>query len=294
MSETKPFYIRRVQTVEEYEACQQVHRTVWGFSKEDTVMHLPMMVALQNYGGIILGAFVRQADGTEKLIGFVVGFIGKDPHTGEYFHYSQVAGALQEYQSAGVGYALKTAQRDEALQQGYNLMRWAFDPLEARNAYFNIAKLGGVARHYELNMYGVGKGELFGSLATDRLIIDWELDSDNVKRKLSRESQELELSKILAQTEYQRFPRLINLHWLADNIPVIESVDISREDSFLALEIPYANKQVQKYDFNLAVQWRTETRQLFRHYFHKGYYVAGFFTIDENNRKRAFYILKKS
>lgn len=293
MSDSKPFYIRRVQTVAEYEACQIVHRTVWGFAPQDTVMHLPMMVALQKYGGIILGAFAPHPDGSEMLIGFVVGFVGQDPVTGEYFHYSQVAAALQEYQSSGIGYALKVAQREEALKQGYKLMRWAFDPLEARNAYFNIAKLGGVSRHYEINMYGAGKGELFGSLDTDRLIIDWELGSEDVQRKIGREAQELELSRILAQTEYARFPRLINVGWLDNSIPAIVDVDLARQETFLSLEIPYNNKAVQKYDFNLAVQWREETRKLFLHYFTKEYHVSGFFTLDEGDHKRAFYILKK-
>jgi predicted GNAT superfamily acetyltransferase len=292
MTDSKPFYIRRVQTVAEFEACQQVHRTVWGFSPQDTVMHLPMMVALQQYGGIILGAFVPNADGTEKLIGFVVGFIGKDPQTGEYFHYSQVAGALQEYQSAGVGYALKTAQREEALKQGYTLMRWAFDPLEARNAYFNIAKLGGVARHYEVNMYGAGKGELFGSLDTDRLIIDWELDSPRVVERIELFKAGNKYQPAIAI--YSNFPKLLEIDWLSAEIPKVVNVDLRRNAPALLLEIPYSNKLIQKYDFQLAVEWRKTTRNAFSNYFEKGYRVDNFFILEAEKGKRAFYVLLRT
>ena len=170
--------IRPVADVAEYEAIQRVQRQTWGFGPEDPVLHLPLMVAMQHYGGLVLGAFAADA-----LVGFALAFIGRDAD--RYFFYSQIVGALPEWQSRGVGLALKAAQREHALAQGYGLMRWTFDPLATRNAHFNFGKLGGVARAYAPNMYGSGRGALFGATATDRLIVDWELGSARVVQRLA-------------------------------------------------------------------------------------------------------------
>ena len=77
-------YVRRVETIAEYQACQRIQRQVWGFGPEDTVMHLPLMIALQEYGGIVLGAFERKPDGSEEQIGFALGFTGKDEPGGTF------------------------------------------------------------------------------------------------------------------------------------------------------------------------------------------------------------------
>lgn len=284
------FYVRRVQTVEEYQSCQQVHRRVWGFGPEDTVMHLPMMVALQHYGGLVLGAFTTTPTG-EELIGFVVGFIGRDEQSGEYFHYSQVAAALSEWQSRGVGLALKAAQRREAMVQGYNLMRWAYDPLEGRNAYFNLAKLGGISRHYILNMYGAGRGELFGSLDTDRLIVDWELPTTRVTERITL--AETNQKPNLPIDDYAVLPCLIEVEWLDAYAPKVREIDLSRRETALLLEIPYSNKLVQKLDPQAGVSWRNHTRTLFKHYMAAGYFVADFFTQPGEHGARSFYVLKQ-
>ncbi len=284
--------IRRVQTIEEYQTCQRIHRQVWGFGPEDTVMHLPLMVALQEYGGLVLGAFAADAaTRAESQVGFALGFTGRDEMSGRYFHYSQIAAALTEWQSRGVGFALKTAQRREVLGQGYRLMRWAYDPLEARNAYFNLVKLGGVARRYLPNMYGTGKGELFGQLDTDRLIVDWELDSSRVAERLAQ--AERGQKPLPARSDYEAAPALVGIAWRGDGIPVVTSTELGRDEPQLKLEIPYHNLQVQKYSFQAGVEWREQTRALFSHYLAAGYYAADFFTIVGEYGPRAFYLLQK-
>lgn len=284
-------YIRRIQSVEEYQALQQVQRRVWGFGPHDTVMHLPLMVALQKYGGLILGAFHRLPGNSEELIGFVLGFLGRDEQTGQYFHYSQIAAALAEWQSQGIGYLLKTAQRREIITQGYTLMRWAFDPLEGRNAYFNIAKLGGISRSYFVNMYGPGRGELFGQLDTDRLIIDWQLDSPRVEQRL--QLADTGHKPPLPLEEYMAAPPLVEVEWLAENLPAARALDLHRAEPRLRLEIPYQNRLIQKHDYAQAENWRNQTRALFTHYLGAGYHVADFFTIPGDFGPRAFYLLQQ-
>jgi len=285
------FYIRPIETVAEFQAVQTVQRQTFGFGPEDTVMHLPMMVALQKYGGQVLGAFCPKADGGEELIGFTLAFVGKDEVSREYFLYSQLAAALTEWQSQGVGLALKAAQREGALAQSYGLMRWSYDPLLARNAYFNLAKLGGVARLYTPNMYGTGRGELFGQLDTDRLTIDWELASTRVIERL-------ELAKsgekpYLPLAEYNTPPDLVEVRWLAQNIPAVFNIFLEQTAPTLKLEIPYQYKQVQEFDFGVAEEWRSQTRAIFSYYLAAGYQVSDFFTQPGETGQRAFYILTR-
>jgi predicted GNAT superfamily acetyltransferase len=286
-------YVRRIQTLAEYQACQDIHRQVWGFGPQDTVMHLPLMVALQEYGGLVLGAFERQNDGAEQQIGFALGFTGHDQPTGQYFHYSQIAAALSEWQNRGVGLALKMAQRREVLAQGYHLMRWAFDPLEARNAYFNLAKLGAVSRRYYTNMYGPGRGELFGQLDTDRLILDWELDSQHVQTRLNRAASNQKPTHPIA--DYQTIPALVEVEWLAENVPNVTTIDLHRTETRLKLEIPAHNRTVQKFSFQVSENWRNQTRALFQHYLTAGYYIADFFSLPAANQsnQQTFYLLQK-
>jgi predicted GNAT superfamily acetyltransferase len=91
----------------------------------------------------------------------------------------------EEYRNHGLGTRLKLEQRREALQRGIRLMEWTFDPLEIKNAYLNIHKLGAVACRYEVNFYGVSSSRLQGGLPTDRLVARWQLDSPGVEAALA-------------------------------------------------------------------------------------------------------------
>ncbi len=288
MSE-QAYYIRPIQSVTEFQAVQTVQRQTFGFGPEDTVMHLPMMVALQKYGGQVLGAFCARGDGQEELIGFSLAFLGKDEVSGEYFLYSQLAAALSEWQSQGVGLALKATQREAALARGYRLMRWSFDPLLARNAYFNLAKLGAVACLYIPNMYGTGRGELFGQLDTDRLTVDWELNSARVVERVGAAKSGRKPTLPLA--EYAAAPDLVEVRWLGQNVPEVSNISLALAAPTLKLEIPSHYKQVQQFDFGLAEEWRTQTRAIFSHYLANGYEVSDFFTQAGDFGQRAYYIL---
>jgi predicted GNAT superfamily acetyltransferase len=92
---------------------------------------------------------------------------------------------LPEYRDLGIGRQLKLAQRDDALARGISLIEWTFDPLQTRNAYFNICRLGVVARRYLLDIYGSTSSPLHGGLPTDRLVAEWHLASDRVEQVLT-------------------------------------------------------------------------------------------------------------
>ena len=98
-----------------------------------------------------------------------------------YLH-SHMLGVKSEYRNTGLGRRLKLFQREDAIAHGYDLMEWTFDPLEIKNAYFNLERLGAIARRYNINQYGITTSPLQGFLPTDRLVAEWWLKSERVDR----------------------------------------------------------------------------------------------------------------
>jgi predicted GNAT superfamily acetyltransferase len=105
-----------------------------------------------------------------------------------------MTGVLAEYRDRGVGRALKLFQREEALERGIRLIVWTFDPLEIRNAHFNLNRLGAIARKYLPNLYGLTTSPLHLGLPTDRLLAEWELDSGRVVAAVSGLAKEPEMA----------------------------------------------------------------------------------------------------
>jgi predicted GNAT superfamily acetyltransferase len=141
--------------------------------------------------GQLIGAF-----DDEKLIGIALSFYAAPG--GQLRLHSHRVGVLPEYQNRGIGRMLKLAQRRDALVRGIKVIQWTFDPLQQRNAHFNIAKLGGVARQYIANLYGTTSSPLHGGLPTDRLLVEWDLESPRVIRILDGEKPALsgEISRV--------------------------------------------------------------------------------------------------
>jgi predicted GNAT superfamily acetyltransferase len=131
-------------------------------------------------GGLVLGAY----DGA-RLVGFSLAFPGFKPSGTAYWH-SHMTAVLPAYQNSGLGRRIKLRQREEAMRAGLSLIEWTFDPLETRNAYFNIERLGVVARRYVPNFYGITSSVLQGALPTDRLIAEWHVASPRVEAIVER------------------------------------------------------------------------------------------------------------
>jgi predicted GNAT superfamily acetyltransferase len=153
---------------------------VWGFGERDVVPS-QMYVVASKIGGQILAAFVEH-----KMIGFVLAYPGI--RNGAAYLHSHMAAVLPEFQDLGIGRKLKLAQRDDALARGIPLIEWTFDPLQSRNAYFNLCRLGVVARRYLVDVYGSTSSPLHAGLPTDRLVAEWYVASHRVKDILSGEA----------------------------------------------------------------------------------------------------------
>ena len=165
-----PITVRHVSTLAEYEECVQMQLVTWG---EDLATPSGLFVVARETGGQTLGAFAG-----EKMVGFTLGLAGF--HDGKPIIHSRMTAVLSEFRDRGIGRMLKLAQRNDALARGIHLVAWTFDPLELKNAHFNIDRLGAVVKRYIPNCYGITASPLHAGLPTDRLMAEWYLDSKRV------------------------------------------------------------------------------------------------------------------
>jgi len=163
--------IRHCQSLDEYEECVRLEQLTWG---EDITVPAAIFVVAHHSGGQVLGAFEG-----ERMIGFTLALAGL--RGDRHFLHSHMTTVLPEYQNRGVGRRLKLFQRQDALKRGIGLVEWTFDPLELKNAHFNLLRLGAVARRYIPDCYGLTASPLHAGLPTDRLVAEWWLDSERVR-----------------------------------------------------------------------------------------------------------------
>jgi len=164
--------VRPLHTLDEFRRCVQIAREVWGDSDLDTEPYVTLVIA-NHTGGQVLGAF----DG-DLMVGFTKAYVGLHDRT-PYLH-SHMTGVLPSHRDRRVGRYLKLFQREDALRRGIRLVEWTFDPLETKNAHFNINRLGAICRRYIPNFYGITTSPLHRGLPTDRLLVEWHLDTKRV------------------------------------------------------------------------------------------------------------------
>ncbi len=170
--------IRALAAHSELEEAVRLQKQIWGF-EEIELLPVRLFVVATKVGGQVFGAF----DGA-KMIGFLLAIPGLKPG-GSHFLHSHMMGVLAEYRNVGIGRMLKLRQKDDALARGITLIEWTFDPLEIKNAYFNIERLGAVIVSYVLNQYGTTTSHLHGGLPTDRCVAEWHLASPRVEAVLA-------------------------------------------------------------------------------------------------------------
>jgi predicted GNAT superfamily acetyltransferase len=170
--------IRECLTVEDFETCIALQREAFGLPDIEISPRRHFIVS-HSAGGWTLGAF---AGG--RMVGFVhhlVALRGDD----EIIGYSHMMAVAREFQNRGVGALLKWAQRARAMTEGRRFIKWTWDPMQARNAHFNLNRLGAVVRAYAENFYGtdypVNAQNIDEGIDSDRLFAEWELDSPRVE-----------------------------------------------------------------------------------------------------------------
>jgi predicted GNAT superfamily acetyltransferase len=223
--------VRLARSHAEFAACEALSRDIWG-AAERNVVPRELLLTIQLNGGLVHGAFLP--DG--QLVGFCFGFAGL--RDGQLRLCSHQLGVIPELRGAGIGIELKQAQRNDARRLGYPLVSWTFDPLEARNAYINLHRLGCIARLYDRNHYGQMEDELNRGLPSDRFEAEWWLDRPRARAPVGEPVVMLRL---------------------AGDEPIREAVDLATASAVL-IAVPQDFQAVKKRSLELAQRWRLESR----------------------------------
>ena len=176
--QTERITIRKCSGIDDFKACVALQKEVWNFDDVD-IVPLRMFVVSEKIGGQIIGAF----DG-DRLVGFAFSIPGS--RNGHPYLHSHMLAVQELFRNYGLGRRLKLAQRDDAIAKGFELLEWTFDPLEIKNAYLNLVRLGAISRRYSVNHYGFSSSPLQGGLPTDRLVAEWWLKSKRVINLLDK------------------------------------------------------------------------------------------------------------
>ncbi len=264
--------IRRAETPDDYRACQHAQRQAWGITEDGYVVPVATMVGAQLHGGLVLGAFLP--DG--MAVGVSFAFLGRmGTRLGLY---SQLTGVVPGYQGHGLGERLKHAQRDFARDQGLDVIAWAFDPLQAGNAHFNLALLGTTVGRYIENMYGLRTDALNAGVPTDRVIAEWETTSrDRV---------------VLDPVEILQSPRIVE--FVCPPPPSRRRVGVrGLSGPRVLLEIPADIAWMRRDEPARAEAWRQAVREAFQAALAAGFRAVEFVRDETTSPRRCFYVLER-
>jgi len=281
----QPWTIKIIEDIDEMHHVEEIQRRVWHESETDIVPAHLINSAVHN-GGLLIGAYLEQ-----ELVGFVFGFIGlyRTPDGPRVKHYSSMLGVHPDHRDQGIGFALKRAQWQMVRHQGIDRITWTFDPLQSRNAWLNITRLGAVCNTYLRDFYGKMDDSLNRGLPSDRFDVDWWVNSHRVNHRLSR----------------GRRSSLSLIHFLSGGAPILNPSVKDREGwphpiagagytlgvdvPILLVEIPADFQALKTVDMQLALEWRMHTRRLFEDLFSKGYLVTDF--VFEKDTEKSYYVL---
>lgn len=276
-SVTPTITIRDIESVAQMKALEKLQQDVWGWDDLDTT---PLMdfIILKELGGTLIGAF----DG-DRLIGFAFGFLGR--HDERVVFHSHMLAVHPLYREHGVGLRLKLAQRASAIERGFEHITWTFDPLQSTNGHLNFRKLGVVASGYKVNFYGAqSSSPLHRHIGTDRLWVDWFLNSKRVATRIQVRHDEHEITT----ADLDGLERLIQVN--GDGLAVARPVNGLRCKPVL-IEVPDKIALLQRDNPDSARAWRDSTRAAFVNALESGYVVEDFLRNDRDGNRVGCYLL---
>lgn len=274
--------LHHLTTIDEFRQVVALEQAIWGYTDPGDLVTVPVFIFTVKRGATLIGAF----DG-DRMVGFAYAVVGmKD---GRPMLWSHMTGVLPEYRG-GLGYRLKLEQRTRALSQGYELVEWTFDPMQAMNAHFNFAKLGGVVEEYAENFYGESTSALHRGTPTDRLIVSWRIGEPHVIRRVEPAFAKATASAkaTVDETADKQTPGLravshevgegpvVNVTAMAGDWREVKRIDLAVDERRLWIEIPTGFTQMQQAAPDRALQWRLHVRQMFQAYFARGYRAVDF------------------
>jgi predicted GNAT superfamily acetyltransferase len=271
--------IRTLTQIADMLPIEELQYAIWGYDKP-YLARLLMVIA--ETGGQVLGAYWQG-----RMIGFAFMLYARGHHgEGPYFH-SQLVGVLPEYRDKNVGFLLKTAQRQYALDLGIDKIEWTFDPLQGRNGYFNVRKLGAVIRRYRPDYYGPLDSMFTRAIASDRCFAEWFARTARVEARLAARAPGLAVEEALRPP----YLSVTRVEHATNRPPRLVEYRLGLEAERLVVEVP-ADFQPVMVDTPLAEEWRAKTRDIFLHYLNeRSYVVTDCVSGIEDGRRRNLYVL---
>ena len=258
--------IRDLTAIDEFRQVVALEKAIWGYTDDGDLVTVPVFIFTVHRGATLVGAFDTSTP--PRMVGFAYAVVGMK--NGKPMLWSHMAGVLPEFRG-GLGFKLKLAQRDRALAQGYDLIEWTFDPLQAMNAHFNFAKLGGVVDEYVPNFYGESTSALHKGTPTDRVVLSWKIAEPHVVRRIEQTSSELRVKS----HEVVEAP-VVNTTVMDGEWRTTKTINLALKERRVWIEIPAGFTEMQQRAPERALAWRMDVRQMFDEYLAKGYRAVDF------------------
>lgn len=278
--------IRPLVSLDELQAAEVLQRQVW--DAPSTVIYQPMLISFVRNGGSVIGAFMEG-----RLIGILIGYLGMEapeadrPAMANLKLVSQRMAIAPEFRDSGVGFELKLAQRRFAMRHGIRLVTWTFDPLQSRNAYLNVRKLGAIIYEYHRDYFGTAHAPLVAAESSDRVMAEWWVTSNRVEQRLSGRRAGLSIEQYLTASA-----RILNPSGVtASGLPTPPELMEAPQSSVVLVEIPESFEDILKRDAALALAWRQHSRVALETVLRAGYTATDFVHDPHEGRMRSFYAL---
>ncbi|MCK5303620.1 MAG: GNAT family N-acetyltransferase [Candidatus Heimdallarchaeota archaeon] len=262
----------------EFYKIEDIQIDAWGFPDREIVPKR-IIYATHRSGGMVIAAYLNQ-----EMIGYVWGWIGRSDPYGNFI-YSHHNAVVREHQNRGIGIQLKLEQRKWALERNFKTINWTFDPLQSKNCYINLHKLGAISNTYKVKYWGDMHDELNIGIDTDRFYCSWIIDSSHVKKHLNSEFEDY--MEIINNKLYHSIKTTSN-----KGILTVKELDFDIQETIIFAEIPIDFTKIMKSNNELAKEWRKETRKILTHYFNKGYSAIDFIIDKSVTPWKGYHVLK--
>ena len=273
--------VEQFRNSSDYKACMDIQQEALNYHDMD-VIPISMLVGASRAGGILLGAY----NGLGDMIGFTFSILGM--HDGKPVQRCCLLATKAAYKNFDIGFKLQLALRKETLKREIRCVTCDFDPTQPLHSYFFLGKLRFQANAYEENLYGETFGQHDRGLPTDRMTAVWNLENDEVMKRLETGPPRHDFRK-----ELKHVTVINQLLESAPGLFVSSPIKMNCGTETILFEIPYNITEIKNRDMSVAMEWQRNLRQVFGGYFKKGYIAVDFWTAELDGYSRAGYLLKK-
>ena len=274
-------WLRILDTIEDAREVVRLQQEIWGYGRSGADFPYPAraLFAISRSGGHVALACT---DGV--AVGFSLAWPGLNLTSQETYLHSQLMGVRKASRYSGIGQELKLFQRDFALTQNLNLIRWTFDPMRSVNANLNLQKLGVLVTEFEHDYYGSIPNNINSGLATDRLWAEWYITSERVQtysqKHVAEVLQESPLTELttVKQDEF--------------GDPYLSDFILGGKQSEYCVQIPTEFESILNTNRELALDWQEKIRRIFQFYLNSGYVITDFL-IRPGPPLQAFYVISR-